>query len=160
MDAQHGWQRMLTHGGRIIAELTLARTTPGGPRPRPVQSGMRANWRHAGPDQVPVEGPVVLLDDTRRSIRPGEIARVAIYPLLPQLWDGVSAGSELDLVADRGLVIGRARVLEVIDLPQSAELDLNWSRPDGRTPGVPLERRRLWGRWSGPVRGAWFRRRG
>jgi hypothetical protein len=118
---------MLIHDGRFVAELALRASEPGSGKARPLQSGARPNWRHTPTGRV-LEGPVTLTDDAR-SVRPGETGTVEIHPIRPQDWAGISEGAELELLSARGTVIGTARILQVLGMPDSAAVDLSWVDP-------------------------------
>ena len=115
--ADHGWERLLVHDGRIRVDLALRSDS----WVRHVQSGYRPNWRPAGVmPENPMEGPL-MIDETAR-LAPGEAARVTVFPLLPQHWQGVQPGDHLEMLDLRGRVLGDGRVIEVVDLPPTAQL--------------------------------------
>jgi hypothetical protein len=135
MDATYGWQRILTHDGRFIVELSLYASTPAA-KVRALQSGARPNWKHRPTGRV-LEGPVILSGD-RQSIRPGETGTVEIHPFLPQDWADIIEGAELELLSPREAGIGTARVVRVVDMPPSATVDLSWTERPSPSPSTGL----------------------
>jgi hypothetical protein len=128
MEPEYGWQQMLTHNGRFVVEVSLStRDAVGSGKVRPIQSGMRPNWLHEATGRI-LEGPIILLGGIR-SLRPGEVGQLAIHPFRPQEWAGISEDSELGLLSARQTVVGSARVISVVDMPDRAEIDLSWMEP-------------------------------
>lgn len=112
-----GWTRFAQRSGFLEADLELGTF----PWVKAVQSGFRAIWSLRGVPQGrigdPMNGPIVLLDEERASIRPGETGRIAIYPQILEHWRGVAPGTELVMRARRGRELGHARVSRVVAEP-------------------------------------------
>lgn len=128
MEPEYGWQRMLTHNGRFLVEVSLStRDAVGSGKVRPIQSGMRPNWLYEATGRI-LEGPIILQGGIR-SLRPGEVGQLSIHPFRPQDWAGISEDSELSLLSARQTVVGSARIIGVVDMPDRAEIDLSWTEP-------------------------------
>lgn len=117
MAETYGWTRFAQRSGFLEADLELGTF----PWVRAVQSGFRAVWSLRGVPQGrlgdPMSGPIVLLDEERASIQPGQTGRIAIYPLNLEHWRGVARGTELVMRARRGRELGRAKISRVVGEP-------------------------------------------
>lgn len=114
------WRRVIGHDGYLVAGLRMATPAEGG-RSRAVQSGYYPQWwRVDGAQESWLGGaPIDLLDD-QRSIRPGQVGRVAIRPMDPQVWRDVHPGAVLHLRERVGQTLGTATVEERVGVPDHA----------------------------------------
>jgi hypothetical protein len=109
------WRGLVQADVFMVVRLRLYTVAEGGQN-RVLQSGFRARWQW-GPGRGCQEAPLVFADDARRSLRPGEEAIVHVFPLIPDGWDDVGAGTRLGLCTNPPRLLGEGDLLDRSRLP-------------------------------------------
>lgn len=143
------WRQHLGHDGRVRIRLRLLSPGEGG-RDRALQTGFKAEWLLPG-DERPAAAPIDLVGG-RRSLRPGDEARVVAHPLEPERWHDLAPGTAVDLHWSPGRRLGLG-VVEAVEAvpdhpvpPRAAEPDPRLAalaRRSGGRQGKPHPSRRL-----------------
>ncbi len=102
--------------GLIEAEATVVSSEEGGRR-TPIYSGYRPNWRDAGLRHLNRGmGSVEVVDED--SLAPGATGKITIRTVPRSLWQGLEAGSRLEMCEGPNLV-ARVTVTRVVREPRS-----------------------------------------
>ena len=97
--------------GYIEAELTMLSTQDGG-RKAPIRSGYRPNWwLPSESERVNAGGTIELAHG--EELAPGSTGTIRIYPFVPEAWENVGSGTQVDVNEGPDLV-GRAVVTQAV----------------------------------------------
>lgn len=133
------WREVIGHDGYFVVRLHLFTVEEGGQR-RHLQSGFRAIWASPGIPH-PLDGPLLLAEDGRRSLRPGGDATVHVHPMQPGAWIGVEPGMRLAMVRNWPRALGEGTVLERVAVPRR-DVPVRVIHPPTGTPAVAVLQRR------------------
>lgn len=134
---QGDWREVIGHDGYFVVRLRLFTVEEGGQR-RHIQSGLRAAWTASGVPQL-LAGPLMLADDSQRSVAPGAEATVHVHPMQPSAWIDVEPGTRLGMCRNGRRELGEGTVIERVRVPREF-VPLRIVHPPKGTPAVALHR--------------------